>query len=165
MKKTNRNTLLSYGLMACFFLAVILMLNNAGGKVNKLTYDEFIKDLNNGEVTELVVVPKPNSAVYEMSGKLKNYKEKETFIISMPYSDNLVSDVMKAANQNDLKVSVKKDPENSSLLRVIANLLPIVIFIGFAGYFLTRQVGGANKSFDFGKSKAKLSSDKNKVTF
>ena len=165
MKKNNKNTVLSYVLIFCFFLVVVFMFNNAGGKVNKLTYDEFMKNLNEGNVTELVVVPKPNSALYEMTGKLKGYKEKETFNIVMPYSDNLVSNMMTIANDHNLKVTVKRDPENSSVLRVIANLLPIVLIIGFSAYFLTRQVGGANKSFDFGKSKAKLSSDKNKVTF
>ncbi len=165
MKKNNKNTFLSYVFIFCFFLTIMFMLNNAGGKINKLTYDEFMKDLDAGSVTELVVVPKPNSAIYEMSGKLKNYKEKETFVISMPYSDNLVSNVMNVANEHNLKVTVKKDPENSSILRIVVNLLPIVLIVGFSAYFLTRQVGGANKSFDFGKSRAKLSSDKNKVTF
>ena len=165
MKKNNKNTLITYLVIFAFFLTVIFLFNNAGEKVNKITYDEFMNDLSNGQVTELVVVPKPSSAVYELSGKLKDYKEKETFIITMPYSDTLVSDIMNKANETKLKVNVKKDPENSSLLRIFVNLFPIVIFIGFAGYFLTRQVGGANKSFDFGKSRAKLSSDKNRVTF
>lgn len=165
MKKNSKNTLLSYLLLACFFIAIVFMVNSTGGKINKLTYDEFVTNLNNGNVTELVVVPKPNSAVYEMNGKLKNYKKKESFVISMPYSDNLVSDMMNKANEHNLKVTVKKDPENSSILRIVVNLLPIVLIVGFSAYFLTRQVGGANKSFDFGKSKAKLSSNKNKVTF
>ncbi|MBQ6547149.1 MAG: ATP-dependent zinc metalloprotease FtsH [Bacilli bacterium] len=165
MKKNNKNTVLSYLFLFGFFLGVFLILNGSGGKINKITYDEFIKDLEQGNVTELVVIPKPNSAVYELNGKLKDYKDKETFVISMPYSDNLVSDMMTKAKTHDLKVTVKKDPENSSILRLIVNLLPIVLIVGFSAYFLTRQVGGANKSFDFGKSKAKLSSDKNKVTF
>ena len=167
MTKNNKkkNTLLSYALIACFFLAVIFLLNIDGEKVNRITYDEFVSNLNSGNVTELVVTPKPNSAIYEMEGKLKDYKAKEVFVITMPYSDNLVSDMMNKANEHNLKVTVKKDPESSSLLRIFVNLFPIVLIVGFSAYFLTRQVGGANKSFDFGKSKAKLSSNKNKVTF
>ena len=164
-KNKNKNTILSYALLACFFLGVMFLLHNTGDKVNKLTYDEFVNNLNNGNITELVVTPRPNSAIYQMEGKLKGYKENETFTITMPYSDNLVSNMMSKANENNLKVTVKKDPESSSILRIFVNLFPIVLIVGFSAYFLTRQVGGANKSFDFGKSRAKLSSDKNKVTF
>ena len=164
-KNKSKNTILSYALLACFFLGVMFLLHNTGDKVNKLTYDEFVNNLNNGNITELVVTPRPNSAIYQMEGKLKGYKENETFTITMPYSDNLVSNMMSKANENNLKVTVKKDPESSSILRIFVNLFPIVLIVGFSAYFLTRQVGGANKSFDFGKSRAKLSSDKNKVTF
>ena len=69
MKKNTKNTFLSYVLFACFLLAVVFMFNNAGSKVNKLTYDEFINNLDEGTVTELVVTPKPNSAVYDITGK------------------------------------------------------------------------------------------------
>ena len=140
MKKNNKNMLLSYVLLFAFFLGVILILNTSGGKINKITYDEFMKDLEQGNVTELVITPRPNSAVYELDGKLKSYKEKEVFNITMPYSDHLVSDMISKANEHNLKVTVKKDPENSSILRLVVNLLPIVLIVGFSAYFLTRHL-------------------------
>ena len=163
--RKTKKTLLSYGLIFLFFLVVLALFAYPTNKVNKLTYDEFMKNLNEGNITELTVTPKLNAAVYNMEGKLKDYKENETFTIKMPYSDNLISDVMKVASEKHFKVNVKKDPESSSLLTIFVNFFPFLLILGFAGYFLTRQVGGANKSFDFGKSKAKLHSDKNKVTF
>lgn len=165
MKKNGKNNFLSYGLFILFIFGVLLLLNNPSSKNNKLTYDKFEENLSSGNVTELEITPKPNSSVYELTGKLKGYKENEVFTIRIPYSDNIVSSIVDIASDQKLKVTVNKDPENSSLIRFLVNVVPFVIFIGFAGYFLTRQVGGANKSFDFGKSKAKLSSDKNKVTF
>ncbi len=164
-KKNNKKNFLSYGLILCFFILVILMLGSFGNKENKLTYDEFMKNLNNGNVTELSLTPKQSSAIYEITGKLKDYKSNESFTIRIPYSDSIVSEIMHASDSKELKVDVNKDPESNSILRVIVNFLPFVLLIGFAFYFLTRQVGGANKSFDFGKSKAKLHSDKDKVTF
>ena len=165
MKKNGKNNFLSYDLFILFIFGVLLLLNNPSSKNNKLTYDKFEENLSSGNVTELEITPKPNSSVYELTGKLKGYKENEVFTIRIPYSDNIVSSIVDIASDQKLKVTVNKDPENSSLIRFLVNVVPFVIFIGFAGYFLTRQVGGANKSFDFGKSKAKLSSDKNKVTF
>lgn len=164
-KKDNKRNFLSYGLIFCFFIGVFVIFNSLGSKDNSLTYDEFMKDLNDGKVTELVLTPKQSSAVYEMTGKLEGYSKNEQFNIRVPYSDSVVSEILTIADGKDLKVTVNKDPESSSIWKVIINFLPFVLLIGFAFYFLTRQVGGANKSFDFGKSKAKLHSDKDKVTF
>ena len=165
IKKNNRNTFLSYMLLILFILGVLLLVKGANVKVNKLSYDEFLKDLNSNKVTELEITPKQSSAIYQITGKLEGYEERETFTISMPYSDSLVSDVVSVAKEKNLKVNVKKDPGSTSIIAILVNFLPFVALIGFAAFFLTRQVGGANKSFDFGKSKAKLSTDKNKVTF
>lgn len=60
---------------------------------------------------------------------------------------------------------VNKDPASSTFLLVLVNVLPIVLLVGFGIWLFSKQAGGANKSFDFGKSKAKLSDGKNKVTF
>ena len=163
--RKTKKTLLSYGLIFLFFLVVLALFAYPTNKVNKLTYDEFMKNLNEGNVTELTVTPKLNAAVYNMEGKLKDYKENETFTIKMPYSDNLISDVMKVASEKHFKVNVKKDPESSSLLTIFVNFFPFLLILGFAGYFLTRQVGLASKSLALGKSKSKRRSDKNKVTF
>ncbi len=165
MKKNTKNSFITYGLFILFVVVVLILVNGANVKINKMSYDKFITNLNNGNVTEVEITPKPDSAVYEVTGKLKDYDKNETFIMRMPYSDNMITNITQTANDKNLKVNVNKDPENSSIVRFLVNVLPFVIFIVFAGYFLTRQVGGANKSFDFGKSKAKLSSDKNKVTF
>ncbi len=165
VKKDNKKNFISYGLILCFILAVLLVFNSLGSKDNSLTYDEFMKDLNGGKVTELTLTPKQTSAVYEITGKLDGYGRNEQFNIKIPYSDSVVSEILKVADGENLKVNVNKDPESTSIWKVIINFLPFVLLVGFAFYFLTRQVGGANKSFDFGKSKAKLHSDKDKVTF
>lgn len=165
VKNNNKKSFVSYGLIFCFFIAVFLVFNSLGSKENILTYDEFIDNLNDGKVTELSITPKQSSAVYVLTGKLEDYDKNEEFNINIPYSDSIVSEILKVADSGDLKVNVNNDPESSSIWKVVINFLPFVLFAGFAFYFLTRQVGGANKSFDFGKSKAKLHSDKDKVTF
>ena len=165
-KKNNKKNFISYGVILLFFLAVFVVFNSLDNKNNILTYNEFITNLNEGKVTELVVTPRQSSSVYDISGKLDGYEKNETFSLNAPYSDSVVADILTTAKaQKDLKLDVKKDPESSSILTILVNFLPFALLIGFAFYFLTRQVGGANKSFDFGKSKAKLHSDKDKVTF
>ena len=109
IKKNNRNTFLSYMLLILFILGVLLLVKGANVKVNKLSYDEFLKDLNSNKVTELEITPKQSSAIYQITGKLEGYEERETFTISMPYSDSLVSDVVSVAKEKNLKVNVKKN--------------------------------------------------------
>ena len=121
--------------------------------------------MNKGNVTELTVVPRSNSSVYEIKGKLSNYQDKETFVVDVPYSDSIISNIVDIAEKNSLKVTTDKNPENSSLVMIVVNVLPFIILVGLAFYFLSKQVGNGSKSFDFGKSKAKLHTDKNKVTF
>ncbi|MGN0992607.1 MAG: ATP-dependent zinc metalloprotease FtsH [Bacilli bacterium] len=165
VKKDNKKNFLSYGLIICFFLAIFIVFNSLNAKPNVLTYDEFMKNLNDGKVTELELTPRQSSSVYEVVGKLDGYSKNQSFEIKVPYSDSIISQILNASDNGDLKVDINKDPDGSSIWTIIINFLPFVLLIGFAFYFLTRQVGGANKSLDFGKSKAKLHSDKDKVTF
>lgn len=165
MKNNVRKNAFQYISILVFFVLIIILVNTFSSKEHEFTYDEFISNLEKGNVTELTVVPRANSSVYEINGKLSGYKEKETFVVNIPYSDNLISNVMSISEKNNLKVKTNKNPENSSLLVILVNVLPFVVLIGLAFFFLSKQVGGSSKSFDFGKSKAKLHSDDDKVTF
>ena len=165
-RKNSKKSFISYAIILCFLVSIFFVYNSLGSKEKVLTYNEFINDLNGGNVTELEITPKQSSAVYYVTGKLEGYKSNESFKLVAPYSDSVVSDILSIAKEKEsLKITVNKDPESSSLLKIIVNFLPFVLIIGFAFYFLSRQMGGASKSFDFGKSKAKLHSDKDKVTF
>ncbi len=165
-KKDVKKNFISYGLILCFFICIILLFNSASNKPHELTYNQFVNNLEQGKITELVITPKQNAGNYYITGKLDGYSKKETFTIRVPYSDSVISNVLSSTKNSDtMKLTVNKDPDSSSILYILLNVLPFVLLIVLAFYFLTRQVGGANKSFDFGKSKAKLHSDKDKVTF
>ena len=62
-------------------------------------------------------------------------------------------------------MDTESDPGSSPLLFILVNILPIVLVVGIAWWFVGKQMGSAGKSLEFGKSKAKLSTDKNKTTF
>ena len=63
------------------------------------------------------------------------------------------------------KLITNSDPESSSVLLILINVVPYVLLIGGLFFLFTKQMNGAGKSMDFGKSRAKLSSDNNKTTF
>ena len=73
--------------------------------------------------------------------------------------------IVEASDNQDFKLTTQPDPASSSLLVILVNVLPFVILIGVAMWFLNRQVAGNKSSMDFGKSRARLNSDSNKVTF
>ena len=70
-----------------------------------------------------------------------------------------------ASDKYNFEFTAVADPESNSIVIFIANYLPMILILVVGFWFINKQMGGKNGSFDFGKSKAKLSSDKNKVTF
>lgn len=164
-KKTVKRGLLPYVFLAIVVMGVFYFFHVMNQKVNVFTYDEFMKYLNKGDVEEIVVVPRERAQIYEIRGKLNEYDKNETFFVRVPLTNEVMKKVVEASEVNDFKFNTEADPESSSLLLILINVVPMVILIGGAFFLFTRQMGGANKSMDFGKSKAKLNTDKNKVTF
>ena len=164
-RKTLRRSILPYIFFAIVFLAIFLIINFANNKVNTLTYDEFMKALDSEEVTEMTVTTRGSAYTYQIKGKLSDYEENETFVAVLPLSDEVMKKIVAASDENDFKLTVEPDPESSSLLIILVNLLPIVIVLGFGFWFFNRQMAGGKSSMDFGKSRAKLNSEDNKVTF
>lgn len=124
-----------------------------------------MNDLSAGKVTKLVVTPRDRAGTYEIRGKLKKYAEGEEFFVRLPLSPEVMRQIVNYSESQDFKFTTVADPESSSLLLILANVLPLVVLVGVAFFFLNKQMAGNRSSMDFGKSKAKLSSDKNKVTF
>ena len=168
-KKVNKNTigksLLPYLFMILLFLTMFYVFNMLNHKVNVLTYNEFMKELNKGTITELEIVTKGSAYTYEVSGKLKKYSENETFFARLPLSEEVMKKIVSNSEKKSYKLTVKPDPESSSLLLILVNVVPIILILGIGFWFFNRQLAGGKSSIDFGKSRAKLSSEKNKVTF
>ncbi len=164
-KKAVKRGFVPYILIGVFMLGVLYFLNMSGKKVNVITYDQFMKEVNKENVTEVVITPRSRAHVYEVSGKLKNYKEGESFYFKVPLAEESITKIIDANELSTFSLDTRNDPESSTLLLFLINVLPMVLLVGFAFFFITRQMGSANKSMDFGKSRARLSEDNKKVTF
>ena len=164
-RKNVKRGLLPYVFLVLLILVIYYMFNVTNVDVNKLTYSDFLDKLKNDQVTELVITPNSSQGIYVLTGKLDGYKENETFSSTAVLSDATLEEINKIKGEKDLSQKANKDPGESPWVYVLVNVLPMVVFIGIAFWFLTKQMGSAGKSMDFGKSKARLSDDKNKVTF
>ena len=163
--KTVKRGLLPYLFLLISVLAIFYAVSIANREVNVLTYNEFISELDEGKITELELVARSNAYTYEVTGKLKDYKDNETFFVRLPLSDEIVKKITEASDNQDFKFTTVPDPDSSSLLLIVVNVLPFVVIIGIAFFFLNKQMAGNKSSLDFGRSRARLSDDNKKVTF
>ena len=164
-KKEIKKGILPYVILIIIMLFVIYFFNVFNVKVNDLTYDTFINNLNNDEITEITITPSIDGGIYEITGKLKDYDENESFRVSVPLSDEVMKQITDANLKYDFKINAEKDPNSSIWLIVLFNFLPIILIVVFMFIIISRQMGGNNKSFDFGKSRAKLDDSAKKITF
>ena len=156
-KKNIRKSLAPYTFLLVFIIGCLIVFKLFDNSVKELTYDEFIQDLNGGKITELTITPKVRTETYELVGKLEGYKDNESFILYLPYSDEFISKITEAKEKtSDFQLTVKNDPEASSWLAVVIDVVPLLILGGITIWIFTRQLGSGSKSMDFGKSRAKL---------
>ena len=163
--KTVKKGLLPYILLFIFIFCSLLIVNTFNKTINKLSYDEFIKQLNEGQITELEIIPKTRTQTYKIGGKLKEYKENESFEITLPMSDEFLANIKSSAEKDNFKLNVETDPEASEWIAILVDIVPLVILVSFMAWLLTKQIGGGNKSMDFGKSRARLLEEGTKTTF
>ena len=169
-KKVVKRSIFSYIFLFIVILGVFYFINVLNTKVNKLTYSEFLTELENGKVTELTITPNSSQGIYSLTGKLDGYNENETFSTSATLSEETIKQIYDKKSpdegeEKDIEIKVAKDPGSSWFLLFIVNILPIVLILGLGYYLISRQMGSANKSMDFGRSKARLTTDKDKVKF
>ena len=164
-KKNIKKGILPYLIIGIIMLGVFYYFNIINGTNHEFTYDEFMEKLDNGKIKELEVTTKGNGQVYEVVGTLENYKKDEKFEVVLPLSEQVMKKIVEASDTQNFKMTVYPDPEASEWLAILVNFLPIVILIVFAFWFFNRQMAGNKSSLDFGKSRARLDNDSNKVTF
>ena len=164
-KKVVKRSLLSYIVLAFILIGVVFLFDMMNQKVNNLTYDQFMDAINKDEVTEIVIIPRSRASLYEIQGKLKGYNDNETFVLKVPLAEEVMTVLLNAEKEKGFKLDTVADPSSSTLLLFIVNVLPMVIILAVGFIFVTKQMGNANKSMDFGKSRARLSKDNRKVTF
>ena len=162
IKRNKRNiSFMPYILLAVVIVCSYLFLNTLGTKVNTLNYTELVSQINDGNVTEIAVTPRSASGVYVITGKLSNYSKGETFSVTVPYTDTVISSLYETAESKNLKVETNTNPDNATWLNILINVVPIVIF-GVLIYVMFIKLGNSGKgTFDFGKSKAKLAEEGN----
>ena len=137
-------------------LVVASIFSGSSAPTNGITYSAFRDKVEAGEVKSVAVAPD------HISGKLQN---DETFVtVPLPNDSSLPSLLI----EKGVVVEAKAEEQPSLLLILVYQALPFLLILGIA-FFVLRQMqkgGGAGGAMGFGKSKAKLLTEKlGKVTF
>ena len=149
--------LLVWGGIALALLLVVSMFNSRGETAaTQISYSEFRSKVQGGQIASVQV------GESKIAGK---YKDDKPFVTVPIPNDTSLQTLLQ---DNGVKYDGKPAEENSLFLALLINILPIVLFLGLA-IFVLRQMqkgGGAGGAMGFGKSKAKLLTEKQgRVTF
>jgi cell division protease FtsH len=150
------NTYRSLFIWLLIGLMVILLFNllNAPKKTaEEMIFSDFLTKLDAGQVDEVTI--KENA----ITGRLKDGVKFKTYYADYP-------DLVKVLRTKEVKITVKPPDQNPWYVNLFFTWGPI-IFIAVIWIFFMRQMqSGGNKALSFGKSKARLVSEKTvKVTF
>jgi cell division protease FtsH len=137
-------------------IMIILLFNllNTPKKIQEeMIYSDFIVKVNEGQVEEVTI---KESGI---TGRLKDGTKFRSFMPDDP-------DAIKALKEKGVKIKVSPPDQNPWYVNFFFTWGPI-IFIAVIWIFFMRQMqSGGNKALSFGKSKARLVSEKSvKITF
>ncbi|MEG0025653.1 MAG: ATP-dependent zinc metalloprotease FtsH [Bacilli bacterium] len=164
-KKNIKKSLLPYVFLFLIIISIMYFVSTTNKNVNMITYDKFMALALKDDVKNITITPKSRAGIYEITGALKDYKKDESFFFRVPLQTETIAKIYNVNSKHNFKVETVNDPSSSTFLLFLVNVLPMVLLIGLAFWFITKQMGGANKSMDFGKSRARLSEDGGKMKF
>ena len=168
MKNAKKSSIIKniapYLVLGMILGIIMVILQFQGAVVNELSTGKLMTALKNKEVTEITITPKSSESIYYVEGKLNSYKDGESF--STKVVEDEVPQIIEYINENNIeKYDTNKDPGSSTILYIVLNVLPLIIIV-IAAYSLFSKLASSNKnSMDFGRSKARLSDDKDKKSF
>lgn len=153
------------GATVVVFIAVIFfvlwMTSRVQMRGQEITFTQFEQEIKDDNVTEVVI--NQNKAVPTGVVTLTLRDSRETGRVNV--SD--VNETQKLLDKNDVEYRISAIPQDSVLSTTVLPVVLMLVGFMFITMMMNRQSGGANaKAINFGKSRARMSSENDKkVTF
>ncbi len=139
-------------------LVLLFNLFNQGqnqSRLTKLPYSEFLKLVDTDKVNDVSIIGRTISGNLDDGTKFSTYT---------PPNDPKI--IEKLSKHNVIITAAPEEEAVSPLLGLFLNWLPMLLFIGVWIFFMRQMQGKGGGSLGFGRSKAKLLTEKHgKVTF
>jgi cell division protease FtsH len=160
MSNFGRN--LALWVIIALLLVVLFSLFQPGGirgssnttNVTQMAYSEFLDSVKQGDVKDVVIQDR------NISGDLKDGRSFETYT---PDDPSLVQTL--TAKKVEI-VAKPADADSNPLLHYLLSWFPMLLFVGVWIFFLRQMQSGGGRAMGFGKSRARLLTEKQgRVTF
>ena len=129
--------------MLLFALFNLFQQPGSSTRADSLTYSEFIAKVEAGTVRDVTI------AGDQITGKLNDGKAFETFA---PNDPNLVTTL----SEKGVNISAQAANSDGAFPGMLLSWFPILLMIGVWIFFMRQMQAGSGKAMGFGKSKAKL---------
>ena len=156
MNNSGKNVFIWVAIAIVLVLVFNLFNQNQGQpRVAKVPYSEFLKLVDSDKVNDVSIVGRTITGQLDDGSKFSTY--------TPPNDPNIIE---KLSSHNVIINSAPEEEAVSPLLGLFLNWLPMLLFIGVWIFFMRQMQGKGGGSLGFGRSKAKLLTEKHgKVTF
>ena len=129
------------------------LVNTQKSPDEEVPFSDLLAKVDQGQVEEVTIQEN------EIAGKLKGGKKFRTYAANYP-------DLVKDLRAKGVKITAKRPEGQPVYIQFLITWGPMIVIVALWIFFMRQMQTGGNKALSFGKSKAKLISDKsNKVTF
>ena len=135
------------------FLLVWQLYNSPKSSQKDLIYSDMLSSLEKGQISEVTIQGE------NVAGKMT---DGSTFKTYAPKDDNLVTQF----REKGVKITARPADESPWYMTLMVSWFPMLLLIGVWIFFMRQMQSGGGKAMAFGKSRARLITDKSKkVTF
>ena len=123
------------------------------GPQQQMAFSEFFDQVEAGQVLEVTIQGQ------QISGQFRDGRQFQTFA---PQDPTLVTQL----RENGVRISAAPEEEVNPLLSILISWFPMLLLIGVWIFFMRQMQSGGGKAMGFGKSRARLLTEKvGRVTF
>lgn len=129
------------------------------GSVSRMNYTEFQKIAQTADFRESTMTI--SGSIIKVEGVYKNGAKTSSFSTIVPNTDANMEWLTKTLEEDGGTITISDPSSNSLWVSLLSQLIPLLL-IGVLFYFMISKMsggGGANKAFEFSKSRARIESD------
>jgi len=147
-----------YLLIFIIIISVVQLFGNQVQEVRDIPFSQFYQSLRAEDIKEVKFVDR------RITGTIRSTET--SFSSYLPYGiseEQLSEEILRQSQEGNLVATGEPVPTTPWIFEILPSIFMILIFVVFWFVFMQQSQGGGNKVMNFGKSKAKLHKDDNKV--
>jgi cell division protease FtsH len=135
------------------FVLLWHLFNQPRSTQENIIYSDFISYAEKGQITEVTIQGESISGKLSSGKNFKTYAPKDTTVVPL-------------LKEKGVKIASKPVDESPWYMNVLISWVPMLLLIGVWIFFMRQMQAGGGKAMAFGKSRARLVTDKSKkITF